>query len=567
MSDTADQLKHSLHTMLSSWKISSRIWIISLFPFFLFVVGASLGWQGLKSSRDSLERVFYDHALPMRDLAVLQKLLLKNANDALLGFDFDPAIAAHIDSGQSLDDILSLIKIRDKKITKLLAGITGEAKADAKENELTAALAVSAQNWNKRFHIALDTLKSGQFDKEARDTFLKATNNELDIVNEDLDGLIEFHEEMSKSEFEQADRRFNQNHWIFLALLLGGSFFVLLSVSLTLFHLRTVLLNANQGAESMAAGNLTVNLSSSGSDEISMMLSKLDTMRCNLIQIVRILLKDVNQLKQSSQGLFNIATENSNSAEQQLTIAQQTKFGIEQLTHLIEDVRAFVASARAATLQSCERSESGGQIIVNTASEMREIAQEVNYMAQTVRELDEQAHLISGATQSIQDIVGQINLLALNASIEAARAGEQGRGFAVVADEVRKLSQKTALAADEITGMISKIKTMTEKSKEQMEVNLQRVNHGAELAGAAGVSVKEIQSGAQQVILAVDNIDQAFGKQAAMGSEILAMIEQMTHITELNRASMHSVVSASQELRVLSDDLHNIHGRFSIPDA
>jgi methyl-accepting chemotaxis protein len=46
-------------------------------------------------------------------------------------------------------------------------------------------------------------------------------------------------------------------------------------------------------------------------------------------------------------------------------------------------------------------------------------------------------------------------LLSINASVEAARAGAAGKGFSVVAQEVRALAQRSQLAAQQISRIVS----------------------------------------------------------------------------------------------------------------
>lgn len=59
-------------------------------------------------------------------------------------------------------------------------------------------------------------------------------------------------------------------------------------------------------------------------------------------------------------------------------------------------------------------------------------------------------------TKTIQQITGQMKMLALNALIESARAGEQGRGFAVVAQEVRDVGQRIETIARQLESELVK---------------------------------------------------------------------------------------------------------------
>ena len=76
-------------------------------------------------------------------------------------------------------------------------------------------------------------------------------------------------------------------------------------------------------------------------------------------------------------------------------------------------------------------------------------------------------------TRRIQQITGQMRILALNAMIEATRAGEHGRGFSVVADEVRAIGSEVDKVAKELeahlSGRITELQTSVELMAEQAQ--------------------------------------------------------------------------------------------------
>jgi uncharacterized coiled-coil protein SlyX len=106
--------------------------------------------------------------------------------------------------------------------------------------------------------------------------------------------------------------------------------------------------------------------------------------------------------------------------------------------------------------------DSGQESITGIAGGMEQMTEKMQNMSQSMANLEAIADSINSFVVTISKISDQTNLLALNAAIEAARAGDAGRGFSVVADEVRSLASNTSKSAEEVGGLIARIKQDTE---------------------------------------------------------------------------------------------------------
>jgi len=160
-----------------------------------------------------------------------------------------------------------------------------------------------------------------------------------------------------------------------------------------------------------------------------------------------------------------------------------------------------------------------------------------------VKKIAERSEALLEASQVIQNIASQTNLLAMNAAIEAAHAGESGKGFAVVADEIRKLAEESNMQGKQIGAVI----------KESTEIIAQVAGAGMQ-AEKTFIDVYELIS---QVSEKEDSIVKLMREQEENGTQVLSAIETINQITKnVSSASVEMLEGGKQiatEMQKLAD--------------
>lgn len=532
-------------------KISHKL-VIILTTLSLFLLAISMfGWNAVKLQHSSIETIYKDRVIPLRDLKIIADnyavSIIDLTNKTNAGLITAEVAYSELEKAQNT--------ISKKWHDYMTTYLTDEEKKLAAEAD---KLFIPADTNVKDLMRFLKT-KSGTITGELNEYDGPLYAN-IDPISNKISELVELQLDIVDKEYKTSSTQFENSKLIciagiVIALLSSiGSFFVGSTIINQLSCLGGEPDEVAKTVQAIARGNLSLKIDDTYAKDGSI-VKEMNQMCRQLNEVISDVGNVSTQLNNTSTELTQKSQKSISELHAQHQQTEQAATAMHEMTATISEVARNAQNAAQASLAADKEVADGNNLVATALRSILGLTNEVEEAAKVITQLANDSSEIGKILEVIRSIAEQTNLLALNAAIEAARAGEQGRGFAVVADEVRTLASRTHSSTQEIQSMINRLQSGVSNAVTVMGKSRSE-------AQSTVVYAEQIQSVLKSIQTSVSDIN-GMNLQIATAAEEQTMVADEIHrnITSINEVTNSTTISVtefgrnSQELSDFATDL------------
>ncbi|MCU1785305.1 methyl-accepting chemotaxis protein [Pseudomonas sp. 13B_2.1_Bac1] len=393
---------------------------------------------------------------------------------------------------------------------------------------------------------------------------LRKLNEYANLMNEQTAGLAAINQRAAIEAGSVAEQTYSQARSIAIGATIAA---LLITLTLAWRFSRSIILplqNAVIVAQSIAANDLTLPISTSGRDEPAQLLQALASMQGNLRNTLGDIEKTADQLASAAEEMTRVMEHSRQSLQEQNNQINQAATAVNQMSAAVEEVAGNAVTTSEQSQTSTQTAEHGKIQLGETITLIDALVNQVQRAAMRAETLSEQSRGITKVLDVIRSVSEQTNLLALNAAIEAARAGEAGRGFAVVADEVRALAHRTGESTREIESMIGMVQQGTTDTVEALKASVTQATGTLLKAGIAEQALHTITQAVGGINERNLIIATAAEEQAYVAREIDRNLMQIRDLCDQTATAANQTSAAGSDLARLASGLNLMLSTFKL---